>query len=224
MATPLLIIGKSGAGKSTSMRNCAGNADWNLIRVLNKPLPFRGKINGWSTDNYDLVKKMLTQSKAHNIVIDDAGYLITNTFMHGHSTLGAGNAQFQFYNKLADQFWNLVQFIINDLPTEKIVYVMMHEDQDDFGNIKPKTIGKLLDQKVCIEGMFTIVLRAVSDSQGHAFITQAEDMAVSKSPMGMFESERIDNDLLMVEKAIRNYYEIPAGAETETEGNHEETT
>lgn len=224
MATPLLIIGKSGAGKSTSMRNCAGNADWNLIRVLNKPLPFRGKINGWSTDNYDLVKKMLTQSKAHNIVIDDAGYLITNTFMHGHSTLGAGNAQFQFYNKLADQFWNLVQFIINDLPTEKIVYVMMHEDQDDFGNIKPKTIGKLLDQKVCIEGMFTIVLRAVSDSQGHAFITQAEDMAVSKSPMGMFESERIDNDLLMVEKAIRDYYEIPASAETETEGNHEAAT
>lgn len=224
MATPLLIIGKSGAGKSTSMRNCAGNADWNLIRVLNKPLPFRGKINGWSTDNYDLVKKMLTQSKAHNIVIDDAGYLITNTFMHGHSILGAGNAQFQFYNKLADQFWNLVQFIINDLPTEKIVYVMMHEDQDDFGNIKPKTIGKLLDQKVCIEGMFTIVLRAVSDSQGHAFITQAEDMAVSKSPMGMFESERIDNDLLMVEKAIRDYYEIPASAETETEGNHEEAT
>lgn len=224
MATPLLIIGKSGAGKSTSMRNCAGNADWNLIRVLNKPLPFRGKINGWSTDNYDLVKKMLTQSKAHNIVIDDAGYLITNTFMHGHSTLGAGNAQFQFYNKLADQFWNLVQFIINDLPAEKIVYVMMHEDQDDFGNIKPKTIGKLLDQKVCIEGMFTIVLRAVSDSQGHAFITQAEDMAVSKSPMGMFESERIDNDLLMVEKAIRDYYEIPASAETETEGNHEEAT
>ena len=224
MATPLLIIGKSGAGKSTSMRNCAGNADWNLIRVLNKPLPFRGKINGWSTDNYDLVKKMLTQSKAHNIVIDDAGYLITNTFMHGHSTLGAGNAQFQFYNKLADQFWNLVQFIINDLPTEKIVYVMMHEDQDDFGNIKPKTIGKLLDQKVCIEGMFTIVLRAVSDSQGHAFITQAEDMAVSKSPMGMFESERIDNDLLMVEKAIRDYDEIPTSAETETEGNHEEAT
>jgi hypothetical protein len=209
VATPLLIIGKSGAGKSTSMRNCAGNEDWNLIRVLNKPLPFRGKINGWPTDNYEMVKKCLAKSKAHNIVIDDAGYLITNAFMAGHSNTGTGNAQFVFYNKLADQFWDLVQFIINKLPIEKIVYVMMHEEQDDFGNIKPKTIGKLLDQKVCIEGMFTIVLRAVADNQGHAFITQAEDMAVSKSPMGMFETERIDNDLILVEKAIRDYYEIP---------------
>lgn len=213
MATPVLIIGKSGAGKSTSMRNCAGNDDWNLIRVLNKPLPFKGKINGWPTDDYQMVMKCLFSSKAHNIVIDDAGYLITNTFMRGHSNTGAGNAQFQFYNQMADNFWNLIMFIINKLPAEKIVYVMMHEQQDDFGNIRPKTIGKLLDEKVTIEGMFTIVLRAVKDSQGYAFITQAEDMAVSKSPMGMFESERIDNDLLLVEKSIRGFYEIPISKE-----------
>jgi len=209
MATPVLIIGKSGAGKSTSLRNCAGNDDWNLIRVLDKPLPFKGKINGWPTDNYLEVMKCLAASKAHNIVIDDAGYLITNTFMRGHSSTGSGNAQFQFYNQMADNFWNLIMFIINKLPPNKIVYMMMHEQQDDFGNIRPKTIGKLLDEKVTIEGMFTIVLRAVKDSQGYAFITQSEDMAVSKSPMGMFESERIDNDMKLVEEAIRSYYEIP---------------
>ena len=209
MATPVLIIGKSGAGKSTSMRNCAGNDEWNLIRVLDKPLPFKGKINGWPTDDYLTVMKCLAASKAHNIVIDDAGYLITNTFMRGHSDIGSGNAQFQFYNKMADNFWNLIMFIINKLPPDKIVYVMMHEQQDDFGNIRPKTIGKLLDEKVTIEGMFTIVLRAVKDSNGYAFITQSEDMAVSKSPMGMFESERIDNDLALVEKSIREFYEIP---------------
>lgn len=209
MATPVLIIGKSGAGKSTSLRNCAGNDDWNLIRVLDKPLPFKGKINGWPTDNYLEVMKCLAASKAHNIVIDDAGYLITNTFMRGHSSTGSGNAQFQFYNQMADNFWNLIMFIINKLPQNKIVYMMMHEQQDDFGNIRPKTIGKLLDEKVTIEGMFTIVLRAVKDSQGYAFITQSEDMAVSKSPMGMFESERIDNDMKLVEEAIRSYYEIP---------------
>jgi hypothetical protein len=209
MATPVLIIGKSGAGKSTSLRNCAGNDDWNLIRVLDKPLPFKGKINGWPTDNYLEVMKCLAASKAHNIVIDDAGYLITNTFMRGHSSTGSGNAQFQFYNQMADNFWNLIMFIINKLPPNKIVYMMMHEQQDDFGNIRPKTIGKLLDEKVTIEGMFTIVLRAVKDSQGYAFITQSEDMAVSKSPMGMFDSERIDNDMKLVEEAIRNYYEIP---------------
>ena len=209
MATPILIIGKSGTGKSTSMRNCAGNDDWNLIRVLDKPLPFKGKINGWPTDDYQQVMKCLFASKAHNIVIDDAGYLITNAFMKGHSNVGAGNGQFMFYNTMADNFWNLIMFIQNKLPEDKIVYVMMHEDQDEFGNIRPKTIGKLLDQKVCIEGMFTIVLRSVSDNQGYGFMTQAADMAVSKSPMGMFETERIDNDLILVEKAVRDFYEIP---------------
>lgn len=216
MATPVLIIGKSGTGKSTSLRNCAGNSDWNLVRVLNKPLPFKGRINGWCTDDYQTVMKCVFASKAHNIVIDDASYMITNAFMKGHSTTGSGNAQFQFYNQMADNFWNLIMFIQNRVPENKIVFVMMHENQDDFGNIKPKTIGKLLDEKVCIEGMFTIVLRSVKDSEGYGFMTQSADMAVSKSPMGMFESERIDNDLLLIEKAIRDFYEIPVTEKEET--------
>ncbi len=91
MAIPVLIIGRSGTGKSTSLRNCVDNPDWNLIRVLNKPLPFKGKINGWNTDNYQQVMKCLIASKANNIVIDDAGYLITNMFMNGHSSAGGGN-------------------------------------------------------------------------------------------------------------------------------------
>lgn len=207
MATPILIIGKSGSGKSASMRNCAGNEDWNLIRVLDKPLPFKGKINGWATDDYQTLMKCLASSKAKNIVLDDAGYLITNHFMRGHSSCGAGNGVFTLYNNIGDYFWNLIQFIIK-LPSDKIVYVMMHEDKNDFGDIKPKTIGKLLDEKVCIEGMFTIVLRCIEESGKHLFITQSADGAVSKSPMGMFEELTIDNDLLLIEKAVREYYEI----------------
>lgn len=207
MATPVLIIGKSGSGKSTSMRNCIGKEDWNLIRVLNKPLPFKGKINGWSTDDYQTVMKCLTQSKAKNIVLDDAGYLITNMFMNKHSSAGAGNGVFTLYNQIGDHFWNLIQFIVK-LPEDKIVYVIMHEDTNDFGQIKPKTIGKLLDEKVCIEGMFTIVLRCIEESGKHIFVTQSADGAVSKSPIDMFETLTIDNDLLIVEKAIREYYEI----------------
>ncbi|MED9933842.1 MAG: AAA family ATPase [Catenibacillus sp.] len=206
MATPILIIGKSGSGKSTSMRNCAGNEDWNLIRVLDKPLPFKGKVNGWATDDYQTLMKCLASSKARNIVIDDAGYLITNHFMRGHSSCGAGNGVFTLYNNIGDYFWNLIQFIIK-LPADKIVYVMMHEDKNDFGDIKPKTIGKLLDEKVCIEGMFTIVLRCIEESGKHLFVTQSADGAVSKSPMGMFEELTIDNDLLLVEKSVREYYE-----------------
>lgn len=207
MATPVLIIGKSGSGKSTSMRNCINKEDWNLIRVLNKPLPFKGKINGWSSDDYQTVMKCLSQSKAKNIVLDDAGYLITNMFMNKHSSAGAGNGVFTLYNQIGDHFWNLIQFIVK-LPEEKIVYVIMHEDINDFGQIKPKTIGKLLDEKVCIEGMFTIVLRCIEESGKHIFVTQSADGAVSKSPLDMFETLTIDNDLLIVEKAIREYYEI----------------
>ena len=208
MAIPVLIIGRSGTGKSTSLRNCAGNPEWNLIRVLDKPLPFKGKIDGWKTDDYQTIMKCLFSSKAKSIVIDDAGYLITNQFMNGHASQGAGNAIFSFYNKIGDYFWNLIQFIIKKLPEDKLVYLMMHEEKDDSGEVKPKTIGKILDEKVCVEGMFTIVLRSISESNKHLFVTQAADGAVSKSPMGMFDSLTIDNDLALVDKAIREYYEI----------------
>ena len=111
MATPVLIIGKSGSGKSTSLRNCVNNQDWNLINVLNKPLPFKGKVPQITTDDYSQVMKALAGSKAKSIVIDDAGYLITNYFMKNHSSKGAGNAIFSMYNTLADNFWNLINVL-----------------------------------------------------------------------------------------------------------------
>ena len=205
MAIPVLIIGKSGGGKSTSLRNCVDNDKWNLINVLGKPLPFKGKIPQVVTDDYSKVIKCLASSTANSIVVDDAGYLITNYFMRNHSSKGAGNAIFSMYNTLADNFWNLVEYI-KKLPEDKIVYIIMHEDIDDFGNVKPKTIGKLLDEKICLEGMFTIVLRCILENGKHMFVTQANDGAVSKSPMGMFGELEIDNDLLYVDNKIREYY------------------
>lgn len=207
MAIPVLIMGKSGGGKSTSMRNCIDNDEWNLINVLGKPLPFKGKIPRVNTDDYEQVKRCLKGSTAHSIVIDDAGYLITNYFMKNHSSYGTGNAIFGMYNKLADNFWSLVEYI-KKLPDDKIVYIIMHEDMDDFGNIKPKTIGKLLDEKICLEGMFTIVLRCVLENGKHLFITNSSDVLINKSPIGMFDDLQIDNDLLFVDKKIREYYGI----------------
>lgn len=179
-----------------------------MVRVLNKPLPFRGKINGWITDDYAMVSKALKSAPAKSIVIDDAGYLITNYFMKNHSSKGAGNAVFQMYNTMADNFWGMIEFIVNQLPSEKIVYIIMHEETNDFGETKPKTIGKMLDEKVCIEGLCTIVLRCVNNMTEHKFITQSDGNAVSKSPIGMFEDLEIDNDLLYVDTKIREYYEI----------------
>ncbi|MCI6582402.1 MAG: ATP-binding protein [Oscillospiraceae bacterium] len=208
MAIPVMIMGRSGTGKSTSMRNCIDDKNWNLIKVLDKPLPFKGKIPSAVTDEYGTVMKTLSGSKAKSIVIDDAGYLITNYFMKNHSSKGQGNAIFTMYNTLADNFWNLVQFISNSLPSDKIVYIIMHEDSDDNGNVRPKTIGKLLDEKICLEGMFTIVLRCIEENNKHVFVTQSDAGAVSKSPIGMFEDLEIDNDLKIVDEAIRKYYEI----------------
>lgn len=207
MAIPVLIIGKSGSGKSASMKHCVGK-DFNLVRVLNKPLPFRGKIPGWVTDDYQMVTRVLKSAPAKSVVIDDAGYLITNYFMRNHSTKGKGNEVFGLYNTLADNFWNLIEFIVNQVPQEKVVYVMMHEDTDDYGNVKAKTIGKLLDEKICLEGMFTIVLRCVNNLSEHKFITQSDGSAISKSPEGMFEDTEIPNDLLYVDSRIREYYGI----------------
>jgi len=216
MATPVLIIGKSGSGKSTSMRNCQNN-DFNLIRVLNKPLPFKGRVNGWFSDDYQQIMKLLIASKADSIVIDDAGYLITNHFMRGHSSAGKGNGVFSLYNDIGDYFWNLIQFIVTKVPENKIVYIIMHEEKDEAGEVKPKTIGKLLDEKVCIEGMFTIVLRCIEEGGKHLFVTQASQGAVSKSPIGMFEDLTIDNDLLLVDKKIREYYGLAKGEENNAE-------
>ena len=205
MGLPVLIIGKSGSGKSTALRNCVNDSNWNLVNVLGKPLPFKGKVPQVVTDDYEQVKRCLTSSMAKSLVVDDAGYLITNYFMRNHSSKGQGNAIFSMYNTLADNFWKLVEYI-KHLPEDKIVYIIMHEDTDDFGNVKPKTIGKLLDEKICLEGMFTIVLRCIQENGKHLFVTQADGGAVSKSPMGMFEELEINNDLLYVDNKIREYY------------------
>lgn len=217
MGIPVLIIGKSGSGKSRSLKRCIGK-DFGVIRVLNKPLPFRGKILGNVCSDYTKIKASVKSAQwPKSIVIDDAGYLITGQFMDGHNTTGKGNAVFSLYNQLADDFYRLIRSIADEAPPDRIVYVIMHEDTNEFGDIKPKTIGKLLDEKVCLEGMFTIVLRAVKGER-YMFVTQSRDGAVSKSPDDMFPEIEIDNDLLYVDDTIREYYGIENPKNKEQEG------
>lgn len=208
MAIPILVIGKSGSGKSTSLRNFKKD-EIGLINVLKKPLPFKGKFDSTiETDDYATIMKAILGTDKKIIAIDDAGYLITNHFMRRHSSTGGGNGVFTLYNELGDHFWTLIEFIKNKVSSDKTVYLIMHEDQSESGSIKPKTIGKLLDEKVCIEGMFTIVIRAMVDNERHYFKTQSDGSDVCKTPIGMFEDKEIDNDLKMVDETIRKYYEM----------------
>lgn len=208
MAIPVLIIGKSGSGKSTSLRNF-DEKELALINVIKKPLPFKKKFESTKcTDDYQVILKAIFNTTKKSIVIDDAGYLITNHFMNKHSSAGGGNSVFNLYNEIGDHFWGLIEFVKNKLDDDKIVYFMMHEDKDDFGDVRPKTIGKLLDDKVCIEGMFTIALRCMSDNSKHFFRTQSDGSDICKTPLGMFEDKEIDNDLKAVDTVIREYYEL----------------
>ncbi len=208
MAIPVLIIGKSGSGKSTSLRNF-NEKELAFVNVIKKPLPFRKKFESTlETDDYKTIIESIYKTKKKAIVIDDSGYLITNQFMKNHSKSGGGNSVFNLYNDLADRFWNLIEFIKNKVDQDKIVYFIMHEDKNDSGDIKPKTIGKLLDEKVCVEGMFTIVLRTDIEDRKYVFKTHTDGKDVTKTPIGMFEEDSMDNDLKIVDTTIRKYYEI----------------
>lgn len=211
MAVPVIVMGRSGTGKSTSMRNFKAG-EIGLINVMGKPLPFRGNIKSIVTTDYQMVLGAIKSATAKSIVIDDAGYLITDMFMTRHAAAGKGNGVFSLYNEIGDSFYNLIKSIAHMPDQDKIVYLMLHEDADDMGNSKIKTIGRLLDEKVTIEGMVSILLR--STNQDGEYVFQTNGNGIVKSPDGMFESEFIPNDLKAIDSTIREYWGMaPLGGE-----------
>ena len=199
MGIGVMILGASGSGKSASMRNFKAN-ELGVINVAGKPLPFRSEIKTINTDNYGMIKKCLTESKAQSIVIDDSQYLMADEYMRRASEKG-----YQKFTDIGYNFWDLVRFV-NEIDNNKIVYFMQHTEMDDNGIEKAKTIGKLLNEKITLEGMFTIVLKAeVVDGQ-YFFATKNSGHDVVKAPMGMFDKDRIENDLKLVDTAIRGYF------------------
>lgn len=205
MGVSVLIYGRSGAGKSRSLKNFAEDEIF-LVNVIGKPLPFPGRFRYCiKSDNYNTIKNGLKKMPSKVAVIDDAGYLLTNTFMRGHSAPKSGSSSFDLYNDIADAFWGLLRFIQDELPEDVIVYLMMHEATSDYGETKLRTIGKLLDEKVCVEGMVSIALRCMVEGDRHFFRTQSSGMDISKSPEGMFDLE-IENDLKAIDTRIREYW------------------
>lgn len=212
MGMPVVIYGKSGSGKSRSLKNF-GTDEIALINVEGKHLPFKGKFNltmneiGFTSVVINALNKLPEGIKT--VVIDDAGYLMSHYFIANHRNM-KGNAQFDMYNQIADDMCALIK-TIKAMPDDVIVYLMFHEDTSDYGETKLFTIGKLLDQKANLVGMVTICLRCMSSDGKHFFRTVTDGSDVTKAPEEMFEAEEIPNDLKAVDTAIRAYYEIGGG-------------
>ena len=201
MAVLVMVYGQSGTGKSTSLRNFK-NEEVAVVNVSGKPLPFRGDIKPYNSDNYQKIMAAIQGTDRKSIVIDDATYLMVNAFMRNAKVVG-----YQKYTDMAYDFNALVEFCAN-LPDDKIVYFLGHSDQADDGREHFKTIGKMLDNYVTLEGRFTIVLKTVVQDGKYMFSTQNNGQDTVKTPMGLFEQPLIDNDLKAVDEAIREYWGI----------------
>ena len=201
MAIIVMVYGQSGTGKSTSLRNFKPE-DVCIVNVSGKPLPFKNKHKTFNTDDYMAIDAAIKKAPAKSIVIDDATYLMTGEYMRTAKVTG-----YQKFTDMALNYYTLVKAAAA-LPSDKIVYFMGHSDTDANGNEKFKTIGKMLDEKVTLEGMFTIVLKTVVTDGMYQFSTRNSGQDTVKTPLGMFNDVLIDNDLAMVDKTIREYYGI----------------
>ena len=178
-----------------------------------KPLPFRKKLPSRSTSDYGVIMQSIQASAKKSFVIDDSQYLLCFESFAKAKEMGYGK-----YTDMALHFYDLVQFVIRQTPPDVIVYFLHHtETAENTGKIKAKTMGKMLDNQLTLEGLFSIVLMCFTDGKKHLFITQSDGKTTAKSPMDMFPAE-IDNDLKAVDQAIRAYYDLaPAKAKDEKE-------
>jgi hypothetical protein len=218
MSTAVLIIGKSGTGKSTSIRTLPAEKTF-IINVLDKPLPFRGsakkyipktisaerRVNYVSTDQAVNIIAMLKKinNERHDIkyiVIDDFGYVMTNEFMSMANVKG-----YDKFNTIAHSSWSVLHHL-KSMRSDLTIFVTMHSDQKEDGIAAPKTIGKMTDDKVCIEGMFTYVLHSLVVDKEYKLATNHNGAYMAKSPYGIFDM-LIENDMKYIADTIHAYNE-----------------
>lgn len=217
MSNMIIIMGESGTGKSTSIRNLDPKTTF-IINIVGKPLPFRGgkKLytnvsadgmtgNYYASDNYAHIELVLKKINAKRpeiktIIIDDFQYLMSNEYMSRALERG--------FDKFAE-IGNHIYIIVNLLPLLRDdidIFVLSHSEPGENGKMKLKTIGRMIDSTVTIEGRFTTILQTEIKDNGYYFITQGDARHIAKSPMGLFEERLIPNDLQFVKDKMHAYF------------------
>ena len=217
MAIPVLIIGRSGSGKTYSLKGFNDFTDSiGVISVEKARLPFKSGIKvaripkyedspniqtaaQISQARYSFVERAIKSAKCKTIVIDDSQYLLADEFFDRAKENG-----YQKFTDIALNFRNLIHNINNMGEDDKIVYFLHHSEDDGAGREKVKTIGKMLDEKLTVEGCFDVVIYC----RDQRFYTQGDGISSAKTPEGMFDSVEIPNDLKFVDNRIREYWNL----------------
>lgn len=211
-----LIIGESGSGKSTSLRNL-NHKETFIINVLDKALPFKGfkhlytKVNSkektgnyFASDDYDKIMGAIRHVNIERpdiktLVIDDFQYVMANEFMRKAKERG-----FDKFTDIGQHAWAIIRSL-TECRDDLECFVLSHSEIDTNGKIKCKTIGKMIDEKITLEGMFTCVLHTIVENGQYKFLTQNDGTRIAKSPMGMFKDKMIANDLQFVKATMYDY-------------------
>lgn len=203
MGVPVLIMGESGSGKTYSLKNF-NPAEVGIFSIEKGRLPFKGDFKVVKNATYKDIGKIFSDPKLKRYVIDDSQYLLVNELFDRAKETG-----YQKYTDMAVSFRNLIHAVNRNLPDDVIVYFLHHIETDsNTGKVKAKTVGKMIDQYLTVEGCFDVVLLTTVEQGEHLFITQSDGHTTAKSPEGMFNALKIPNDLSEVDKAIRAYWGI----------------
>jgi hypothetical protein len=233
MGIPVLIIGESGSGKTYSIKPLDPEKVGIFLCEKNR-LPFKKQFHPYKVKNFQrdvgdgtmqtirqsvVIQAMLSRPKDPKkiYVIDDSQYLMANEFFDR-----AGETGYQKFVDIGKNFRDLIHLVNNDLPDDVIVYFLHHPEIDQStGRTKAKTIGRMLDEKLTLEGCFDIVLRAQTNGPEHWFSTQSDGSDTAKSPEEMFDA-KIPNDLALVDRTIREYYGINTDSNTNNQNESED--
>lgn len=214
MSIPVLVMGEPGSGKSSSLRNFTRD-EVHVIQTIRKPLPFKNNLKVAASRDFDTVRRWVSADTGCNaIVVDDFGYLITELYMRYSYGPEKERDQYEVYKRIANEVYTFVTGLMDDGLDSRIVYIFMHLERDATGNIEPATIGKLLNEKVKLVGMFTVALMSESSGDGYRFVTNGQPF---KSPPGMLPPA-MENDLKAVDTAIREYWGMQPAKQRENEG------